>query len=314
MVVLLLAASQSIDFEHAIVLEVLRDRRRWSAVTVPDRSECWSTRMADAHQAYTGPIVTRKDALAAGLKRYFTGLPCKRGHISQRVAVKHGCIECSRITAAALHAANPEVRALCNKRFRDRHPEQVAATQKANDARPERKETQRIRASKKRVTPEGRAYRKEYLSRPEVKAKESIRRKGPIAKAAQRRHKSKPETKVKRARNMRAVRSTTVGCLNNRMAVALHRGLKSGKTGAAWAALVGYTVDELRRHLERQFLPKMSWANINLWHIDHIVPLASFSFTSVDDPEFKAAWCLANLRPLWALKNMSKGAKREFLL
>jgi 5-methylcytosine-specific restriction endonuclease McrA len=51
-----------------------------------------------------------------------------------------------------------------------------------------------------------------------------------------------------------------------------------------------------------------------LWHIDHIIPISSFSFSSPEDPEFKAAWALTNLRPLWAAQNISKGAKREVLL
>jgi hypothetical protein len=58
----------------------------------------------------------------------------------------------------------------------------------------------------------------------------------------------------------------------------------------------------------------MSWDNIGDWHIDHIVPLASFTFSSADDPEFRAAWALTNLRPLWAADNMRKHARREFLL
>jgi len=39
-------------------------------------------------------IITRKEAKAKGLKRYFTGKPCKRGHISERLVCNKGCIEC----------------------------------------------------------------------------------------------------------------------------------------------------------------------------------------------------------------------------
>ena len=67
-------------------------------------------------------------------------------------------------------------------------------------------------------------------------------------------------------------------------------------------------------HLERQFLPGMTWGNRGEWHIDHIVPLASFTFTSPDDPEFRAAWALTNLRPLWAKDNIRKSAKRTHLI
>jgi len=67
------------------------------------------------------------------------------------------------------------------------------------------------------------------------------------------------------------------------------------------------------QRFERLFVEGMSWDNIDDWHIDHIRPVSSFTFTSVDDPEFKACWALENLQPLWAFDNMSKGAKWEGL-
>ena len=77
-----------------------------------------------------------------------------------------------------------------------------------------------------------------------------------------------------------------------------------------------FGVEELVAHLERQFRPGMNWANYGRagWHLDHIVPLASFDYSSPDDPEFKCAWALANLRPLWARENMSKGGNRVLLI
>lgn len=78
--------------------------------------------------------------------------------------------------------------------------------------------------------------------------------------------------------------------------------------------ILGYTVDELKHHLERQFLPGMSWANMGKWHIDHIVPLASFTFRDAGDPEVKRAGALTNLRPIWAHDNHVKKDKREFLI
>ena len=40
-------------------------------------------------------IITRKEAKEFGLKRYYTGKPCKWGHISERLMMG-GCIECRR--------------------------------------------------------------------------------------------------------------------------------------------------------------------------------------------------------------------------
>lgn len=98
------------------------------------------------------------------------------------------------------------------------------------------------------------------------------------------------------------------------MKTMMHRGLSGGKQGQSWREFVPYTLQELMDHIERQFLPGMTWENRTEWHIDHIVPLSSFSFTSPEDADFKAAWALTNLRPLWAKDNMRKSAKRTHLL
>ncbi len=53
------------------------------------------------------PYITRDEAKALGLKRYFTGKPCKYGHISEhRVSGAH-CVGCDTLR---------------HRRFRERHP------------------------------------------------------------------------------------------------------------------------------------------------------------------------------------------------
>lgn len=78
--------------------------------------------------------------------------------------------------------------------------------------------------------------------------------------------------------------------------------------------LLGYSPDELLAWLEKQFTPGMTMDNYGEWHIDHRVPLASFSYDTPDDPDFKAAWALTNLQPLWAEQNQEKSAKRLYLI
>jgi hypothetical protein len=85
--------------------------------------------------------------------------------------------------------------------------------------------------------------------------------------------------------------------------------LKSGKGGRHWEDVVGYRVGDLRGHLESQFADGMSWENYGAWHVDHKLPVASFNFATVDDPDFKECWSLGNLQPLWAIDNMRKGSK-----
>lgn len=69
--------------------------------------------------------------------------------------------------------------------------------------------------------------------------------------------------------------------------------------------LVGCSWDELKKHIENQFIDGMTWENRHLWHIDHIIPMAS----AKNIEELEALCHYTNLQPLWAGDNMSKGAK-----
>jgi hypothetical protein len=53
------------------------------------------------------PIITRKAAKAAGLKKFFTGRPCIRGHLAERY-VQHTDLDVRHNTAAlgALYSRN----------------------------------------------------------------------------------------------------------------------------------------------------------------------------------------------------------------
>lgn len=97
--------------------------------------------------------------------------------------------------------------------------------------------------------------------------------------------------------------------LNDRMSTQIRVALRDAKAGKPWEALVGYSLADLVVHLERQFVPGMTWENMGAWHIDHIVPKVAFHFTSPDDPNFRRCWALKNLRPLWAHENLKKGTR-----
>lgn len=94
----------------------------------------------------------------------------------------------------------------------------------------------------------------------------------------------------------------------------MHKHLGDKLPSRKWSQHLGYTPEELRQHLERQFAKGMGWHNKGDWHIDHIRPVSSFDITGVDSPEFRECFGLANLRPVWATENLRKGARREFLL
>lgn len=116
------------------------------------------------------------------------------------------------------------------------------------------------------------------------------------------------------ARQKRLYRDSPAFAINARMSAQIRAALREQKAGRKWEALVGYTVLDLTLHLERQFLPGMSWENRDAWHIDHILPLASFDFSRNAAETVLIAWALSNLRPLWKGDNIRKSASRTHLI
>lgn len=68
---------------------------------------------------------------------------------------------------------------------------------------------------------------------------------------------------------------------------------------------LGCSFEILKKHLESKFQPGMTWENYGEWHVDHITPL-SLAKTS---EEMYIMCHYTNLQPLWAVQNLSKGAK-----
>jgi hypothetical protein len=64
-------------------------------------------------------IVTRAEALRQGLVRYFTGKPCKRGHISERFTNNGSCLNCQSDAAARNYETNRAmILARCGQYYR----------------------------------------------------------------------------------------------------------------------------------------------------------------------------------------------------
>ena len=67
---------------------------------------------------------------------------------------------------------------------------------------------------------------------------------------------------------------------------------------------LGASYETVKQHLQSQFTEGMEWSNQGLWHIDHIIPLASASSLE----ELIKLCHYKNLQPLWAEDNMTKNA------
>ena len=86
----------------------------------------------------------------------------------------------------------------------------------------------------------------------------------------------------------------------------LNCAIKRGQKGGSAVRDLGCSVEDLKKHLESQFQPGMTWNNwaTDGWHIDHIEPLSSFNLQ--DPEELKKACHYTNLQPLWAEDHYEK--------
>jgi len=99
--------------------------------------------------------------------------------------------------------------------------------------------------------------------------------------------------------------------LKNKTRILMYTCLRKVKNSPTMEKLLGYTVDELKLHIEKQFTDGMTWEKMfnGEIEIDHKIPIINFRYASTDDPEFKKCWALDNIQPLWKIDNLKKGTK-----
>lgn len=225
-----------------------------------------------------GPFVSRQQALIQGLRHYFDGKPCKNGHVSVRGVKKWNCLTCDRQQKAAERMRDPERVRANEKKTRTKHQTAVRARiKKWQQENPDRLADYR-ETFKERMRADA-----EYANH-----KRAIHRQW---KQAQR-----------DARSNQAIAANLRCRINNALRA------QAADRGGALTTMLGCSIQELREHLERQFLPGMTWDNWSPdgWHIDHDRPCASFDLT--DPEQQKICFHYSNLQPLWALDNLRKAA------
>lgn len=233
---------------------------------------------AENAESKSTEIISRKDAKKIGLKRYFTGKPCKHGHLSERKTVNGGCVLCS---------------ARINKKSKSKNSEKVKQTS----------EKWRIKNVDK-TREYNRRYRKLNRDKLSISARNwHEENKGSVSI----RHKKYREENLEKIREKeRQWRKSNKEIIFIRRT--LHRLITNWRGGRyKCEQVVGYCIDDLRLRIEFQFKDGMNWDNYGEWHIDHKKPVSRFIKQGITDPAIINA--LSNLQPLWAQENLSKGAE-----
>jgi hypothetical protein len=215
--------------------------------------------------------ISRKDAQAQGLPKYFTGLVCRRGHIAERY-IAGACCQCvsdrkrelyeqnkekilayMKVQGAVYRAANPEKRA------------QNSRTWKENN--------------RERVTMMDRARR---LKNPEAS------RKNTRAHYYRNREQELLRQKEWRMANKGIVNAFTM----QRKADMLHR-------TPAWLEEDDFWVMQQAHEIAAQRTKVFGFA----WHVDHILPLRGKKVSGLHVP--------ANLQVIPWVENLRKGNRME---
>lgn len=187
--------------------------------------------------------------------------------------------------------STPEKRAAAAayaKAYREKNLEKIKANMKeyylAHKHLPEVKEQKRANS------------RKQYWKNPELaRQQSSVRGKRRLpAMNARRRERRATDIQFVLADRMRA----NIGRALRRNWI-----LKSKRT----FEMVGCTVEELKLHLEKQFVGGMSWETRDKWHADHIIPIVAFDLTDAEEMKWAFNW--QNLQPLPCLVNHQKSDK-----
>lgn len=210
---------------------------------------------------------------------------------------RSSCKSCEKSRNAVWRAENPEKMAAAKANWIANNPDK--AKESAKSSREKRKdEAKEYNRIWKESNPD---YFAQYREENKDKRREYNRQW----------HQDNPEkAKQKARRNYLSNRTSPAARLSTNMKSGISKAISRGsKRGRRTFDLLGYTIDELRAHLERLFHPGMTWENYGEWHVDHVTPVSAFNYETPDDIDFKRCWALSNLQPLWAIDNLKKSAK-----
>jgi len=99
--------------------------------------------------------------------------------------------------------------------------------------------------------------------------------------------------------------------LSRKMSRTIRKSLKGNKAGKHWEDLVGYTLNDLIKHLKKTMPEGYGWSDYleGKLGLDHKIPISIFNYTNIRHLDFQRCWALKNLQLLPKEKNRIKRNK-----
>lgn len=260
-------------------------------------------------------IISKSQAKELSLKKYFTGIPCKNGHTSDRYVSSGGCITCQNANGDAhkercklYYKQNKEKMnskaKLWRENNKERHKERCKDYYINNKEAIKLRKSEYCMANREKIIKWNSEYRalnvektREWNRNSYYNSKErdleAFRERNKV-KAKRFREDNPEHYKVRQFMN-RSVRRIFDFCGHPKNNLSCE--------------VLGYSPNDLAERLASLFAEGMSWDNYGDWQIDHVKPVSVFFKEGVTDPAIINA--LDNLQPMWEKENKSKGAKYE---
>lgn len=197
-------------------------------------------------------IISKSEAISLGLKKYFTGIPCKNGHVSERY-LSGSCKSCVESHLNKVRSENPDIHRIYSRKRREKFKDEI------NSKNRERYEND---------TERYKAYQKKYRDANKDKLPK-IRKKSYAKHADTRRYESALWARNNRdIVNERKRKSYKIDPIPSLSQHQKRRAAKLNRTVAWYSDFDDFCIIEAKRLCrirEKLFGFK--------WHVDHIIPL-----------------------------------------